>query len=183
MNWRFIEILAHSPIITLSMIALSLLLILIGWQMHAYQHFSKANVCLGITLLSFTFIYTTIAWTADRHFQLTGDDFETSPVLIVKKYHPVKYSYTDRDYGGAKTLLYELTPGYVRNANVYYTQTKKVKSSVSRKKSVDILVYTPKTKNPILRRFVQDLYQCYGRNQNIDDSAVVVRTTEYTRGD
>lgn len=183
MNWRFIEILAHSPIISLSLIALSLLLLLIGWQSSAHQRLSKIIISVGTILLSFTLIYTTVAWTVDRQFQLTGDDFETSPVLTVKKYHPVKYSYTDRDYGGAKTLLYELTPGYVRDANVYYTQTKKVKSSASRKESVDILVYTPKTKNPILRRFVQDLYQCYGRNQNIDDSAVVVRTTKYTRGD
>lgn len=182
MNWRFIEILAHSPIISLSLIALSLLLLLIGWQSSNHQRTSKIIISAGTILLSFTLIYTTIAWAADRHFQLTGDDFETSPVLTVKKYHPVKYSYTDRDYG-AKTLLYELTPGYVRDANVYYTQTKKVKSATSQKKSVDILVYTPKTKNPILRRFVQDLYQCYGRNQNIDDSAVVVRTTNYVRGD
>lgn len=182
MNWRFIEILAHSPIITLSLIAVSLLLLLIGWQMSTHQRIGKIIVMGGAILISFTVIYTAVAWTTDRHFQLNGDDFETSPLLTVKKYHPVKYSYTDRDYG-AKTLLYELTPGYVRDTNVYYTQTKKVKSSTLRKKSVDILVYTPKTKNPILRRFVQDLYQCYGRNQNIDDSAVVVRTTRYVRGD
>lgn len=182
MNWRFIEILAHSPIISLSLIALSLLLLLIGWQSSNHQRTSKIIISAGTILLSFTLIYTVAAWTVGSHFQLTGDDFESSPLLDVKKYHPIKYSYSDKDYG-AKTLLYELTPGYVRDADVYYTQTKNVKSATSQKKSVDILVYTPKTKNILLKRFVQDLYQCYGRNQNIDDSAIVVRTTNYVRGD
>lgn len=182
MSWRFIEILAHSPIISLSLIAISLLLLLIGWQMHTHSRISKTAVIIGAVMLSFTIIYTVVAWTADGRFQLTGDDFESSPLLDVRKYHPIKYSYSDNDYG-AKTLLYELTPGYVRDADVYYTQTKNVKSATSQKKSVDILVYTPKTKNILLKRFVQDLYQCYGRNQNIDDSAIVVRTTNYVRGD
>lgn len=182
MSWRFIEILAHSPMISLSLIAVSLLLLLIGLQIRTHSRMSKTVVRVGAVILSLTIIYTVAAWTVGSHFQLTGDDFESSPLLDVKKYHPIKYSYSDKDYG-AKTLLYELTPGYVRDADVYYTQTKNVKSATSQKKSVDILVYTPKTKNILLKRFVQDLYQCYGRNQNIDDSAIVVRTTNYVRGD
>lgn len=181
MNWRAAEIVAHSQILSVSLITIGMLMILLSWRFEDHRKFSKITEWTAVIMIIIVGTCTAVAWTADRDFELTGDDFQRSHLLKVKKYHPLMYNYSERMDNGRSTFIYELKPGYIRNTDEYYTQSKTYETDTKQRKSVDVLIYTPKTKNWLLKHLVQDMYQCYGHNQDIDNSAIVIRTTYYQK--
>lgn len=176
MSWRFVDILLHSPLLSMSVITLGIIVWLIGYRsLH-----SRLLRRIGISIVSIAIVCTAGAWIIEPHFSVTPADLQQSRLLKSTMYHPIKYSFNQSIYTqDAHTFLYELTPGYVHTENVYLVDRKTVTSPKKRATNVDILVYTPKSTNPFVRFWTIRLYQLYGTTLHHQDSAVVVQITKY----
>lgn len=176
MSWRFVDILLHSPLLSMSVITLGIIVWLIGYRsLH-----SRLLRRIGISIASIAIVCTAGAWIIEPHFSLTPADLQQSRLLKSTTYHPIKYSFNQSIYTqDAHTFLYELTPGYVHTENVYLVDRKTVTSPKKRATNVDILVYTPKSTNSFVRFWTTRLYQLYGTTLHHQDSAVVVQITKY----
>ena len=178
MSWRFVDILLHFPLLSMSVISIGIIIWLIGYRSRR-SHLLRR---IGILIVSIAIICTAGAWIVEPHFSLTPADLQQSRLLKSTPYHPIKYSFNQSIYTqDAHTFLYELTPGYVRTENVYLVDRKTVTSPKKRATNVDILVYTPKSTNPLVRFWAIRLYQLYGTTLQHHDSAVVVQITKYHR--
>lgn len=176
MSWRFIDILLHAPLLSMSVISVGIVIWLIGYRSRR----SRVLRRIGITLTSAAIICTAGAWIVEPNFSLTPADLQQSQLLKSTTYHPIKYSFNQSIYTqDAHTFLYELTPGYVHTENVYLVDRKTATSSKKRATNVDILVYTPKSTNPFVWFWTTRLYQLYGTTLHHQDSAVVVQITKY----
>ena len=176
MSWRFIDILLHFPLLSLGVISLGIVIWLIGYRARRSRLLRR----IGILIVSIMIICTAGVWIVEPHFSLTPADLQQSQLLKSTTYHPIKYSFNQSIYTpDAHTFLYELKPGYVHTENVYLVDRKTVTSSYRRAQDVDILVYTPKSTNPIVRFWTIHLYQLYGTTLHHQDSAVVVQITKY----
>lgn len=176
MSWRFIDILLHFPLLSLSVITVGIVIWLIGYRSlrsHVLQR-------IGISVVSAAVICTAAAWIVEPHFSLTPADLQQSRLLKSTTYHPIKYSFDQSIYAqDAHAFLYELTPGYVHTENVYLVDRKTVTSPTKRASDVDIIVYAPKSANPLVRFWTIRLYQLYGTTLRHCDSAIVVQITKY----
>lgn len=178
MSWRFVDILLHSPLLSMSVITLGIIVWLIGYRsLH-----SRLLRRIGISIASIAIVCTAGAWIIEPHFSLTPADLQQSQLLTSTTYHPIKYSFNQSIYTqDAHTFLYELAPGYVHTENVYLVDRKTVTSSKKRATNVDVVVYMPKSTNPFVRFWTTRLYQLYGTTLHHQDSAVVVQITKYHR--
>ena len=178
MSWRFIDILLHFPLLSLGEVTIGIVVWLIGYRARRSRLLRR----IGITLVSIVIVCTAGAWIIEPHFSLTPADLHQSRLLKSTTYHPIKYSFNQSIYTqDAHTFLYELTPGYVHTENVYLVDRKTVTSPKKRATNVDILVYTPKSTNPLVRFWTTRLYQLYGTTLHHQDSAVIVQITKYRR--
>lgn len=178
MSWRFIDILLHFPLLSLGVISLGIVIWLIGYRAQRSRLLRR----IGILIASAAIILTAGAWIIEPHFSLTPADLQQSHLLKSTTYHPIKYSFNQSIYTqDAHTFLYELTPGYVHTENVYLVDRKTVTSPKKRATNVDVVVYTPKSTNPLVRFWTTRLYQLYGTTLHHQDSAVVVQITKYHR--
>lgn len=176
MSWRFIDILLHFPLLSLSAVTLGIVIWLIGYRARRSRLLRR----IGILIASAAIILTAGAWIIEPHFSLTPADLQQSRLLKSTTYHPIKYAFNQSIYTqDAHTFLYELTPGYVHTENVYLVDRKTVTSSKKRATNVDVVVYTPKSTNPFVRFWTTRLYQLYGTTLHHQDSAVVVQITKY----
>ena len=176
MSWRFVDILLHAPLLSLSAVTLGIAIWLIGYRARRSRLLRR----IGILIVSIAIICAAGAWIIEPHFSLTPADLQQSHLLKSTTYHPIKYSFNQSLYTqDAHTFLYELKPGYVHTENVYLVDRKTVASPKKRATNVDILVYTPKSTNPFVRFWTTRLYQLYGTTLQHHDSAVVVQITNY----
>ena len=176
MSWRFVDILLHSPLLSMSVITLGIVVWLIGYRSLRSRLLQR----IGISIASIAIVCTAGAWIIEPHFSVTPADLQQSRLLTSTTYHPIKYSFNQSIYTqDAHTFLYELTPGYVHTENVYLVDRKTVTSPKKRATNVDILVYTPKSTNPFVRFWTTRLYQLYGTTLHHQDSSVVVQITKY----
>lgn len=176
MSWRFVDILLHSPLLSMSVITLGIIVWLIGYRSLRSRLLRR----IGISIASVAIVCTAGAWIVEPSFSLTPADLQQSQLLTSTTYHPIKYSFNQSVYTqDAHTFLYELKPGYVHTENVYLVDRKTVTSSKKRATNVDILVYTPKSANLFVRFWTTRLYQLYGTTLHHQDSAVVVQITKY----
>lgn len=178
MSWRFIDILLHFPLLSLGVISLGIVIWLIGYRARRSRLLRR----IGITLVSIAIVCTVGAWIIEPNFSLTPADLQQSQLLTSTTYHPIKYSFNQSIYTqDAHTFLYELKPGYVHTENVYLVDRKTVTSPKKRATNVDVIVYTPKSTNLLVRFWTTRLYQLYGTTLHHQDSAVVVQITKYHR--
>lgn len=176
MSWRFIDILLHFPLLSMSVISIGIIIWLIGYRSRRSRFLRR----LGISIASAAIILTAGVWIIEPRFSLTPADLQQSQLLTSTTYHPIKYSFNQSLYTqDAHTFFYELTPGYVHTENVYLVDRKTVTSPKKRTTNVDVLVYTPKSANPFVRFWTTRLYQLYGTTLHHQDSAVVVQITKY----
>lgn len=176
MSWRFIDILLHFSLLSLGAVTIGIIVWLIGYRARRSRLLRR----IGITLVSITIVCTAGVWIVEPNFSLTPADLQQSRLLKSTTYHPIKYSFNQSIYTqDAHTFLYELTPGYVHTENVYLVDRKTVTSPKKRATNVDVVVYTPKSTNPLVRFWTTRLYQLYGTTLHHQDSAVVVQITKY----
>lgn len=176
MSWRFVDILLHFPLLSLGVISLGIVIWLIGYR----ARHSRLLRRIGILIASAAIILTAGVWIVEPNFSLTPADLQQSQLLKSTTYHPIKYSFDQSIYTqDAHTFLYELTPGYIHTENVYLVDRKTVTSSKKRATNVDVVVYTPKSMNPLVRLWTTRVYQLYGTTLHHQDSAVVVQITKY----
>lgn len=178
MSWRFIDILLHFPLLSLGVISLGIVIWLIGYRARRSRLLQR----IGILIASIAIVCMAGAWIIEPHFSLTPADLQQSQLLKSTTYHPIKYAFNQSIYTqDAHTFLYELKPGYVHTENVYLVDRKTVTSPKKRATNVDVIVYTPKSTNPLVRFWTTRLYQLYGTTLHHQDSAVVVQITKYHR--
>lgn len=176
MSWRFIDILLHFPLLSLGVISLGIVIWLIGYRARRSRLLRR----IGILIASIMIVLTAGVWIIEPHFSLTPADLQQSQLLKSTTYHPIKYSFNQSIYTpDAHTFLYELKPGYVHTENVYLVDRHTVASPKKRATNVDVIVYTPKSTNPLVRFWTTRLYQLYGTTLHHQDSAVVVQITKY----
>lgn len=176
MSWRFIDILLHFPLLSLGVISLGIIIWLIGYRARRSRLLRR----IGISIVSIVIVLTAGVWIIEPHFSLTPVDLQQSQLLKSTTYHPIKYSFNQSIYTpDAHTFLYELKPGYVHTENVYLVARKTVASPKKRATNVDVVVYTPKSTNLLVRFWTTRLYQLYGTTLHHQDSAVVVQITKY----
>lgn len=176
MSWRFVDILLHAPLLSLGVVSLGIVIWLIGYRARRSRLLRR----IGILIASAAIILTAGAWIIEPHFSLTPADLQQSRLLKSTTYHPIKYAFNQSIYTqDAHTFLYELKPGYVHTENVYLVDRKTVTSSKKRATNVDVIVYTPKSTNSLVRFWTTRLYQLYGTTLHHQDSAVVVQITKY----
>lgn len=178
MSWRFIDILLHFPLLSMGVITIGIVIWLIGYRARRSRLLRR----IGILIASAAIILTAGVWIVEPRFSLTPVDLQQSRLLKSTTYHPIKYSFNQSVYTqDAHTFLYELKPGYVHTENVYLVDRKTVASPKKRTTNVDVIVYTPKSTNPLVRFWTTRLYQLYGTTLHHQDSAVVVQITKYHR--
>lgn len=176
MSWRFIDILLHFPLLSLGVISLGIIIWLIGYRARRSRLLQR----IGILIASIVIVLTAGVWIIEPNFLLTPADLQQSQLLKSTTYHPIKYSFDQSIYTqDAHTFLYELKPGYVHTENVYLVDRKTVASPKKRATNVDVVVYTPKSTNPLVRFWTTRVYQLYGTTLHHQDSAVVVQITKY----
>lgn len=176
MSWRFIDILLHFSLLSLGVISLGIVIWLIGYRARR----SRLLRLIGILIVSIAIILTAGVWIIEPRFSLTPADLQQSRLLKSTTYHPIKYTFNQSIYTqDAHTFLYELKPGYVHTENVYLVDRKTVMSPKKRATNVDVIVYTPKSTNLLVRFWTTRLYQLYGTTLHHQDSTVVVQITKY----
>ena len=176
MSWRFIDILLHFSLLSMGAVTFGIIVWLIGYRARRSRFLQR----IGILIASTAIILTAGAWIIEPHFSLTPADLQQSQLLTSTTYHPIKYSFNQSIYTqDAHTFLYELKPGYVHTENVYLVDRKTVTSPKKRATNVDVIVYTPKSTNLLVRFWTTRLYQLYGTTLHHQDSVVVVQITKY----
>ena len=184
MSWRLVDIILHFQLLSLALTTLGVIVWLIGYRLDdaSYAKTSAAIKRIGIIITAGAVLYTAAAWIIEPSFEIEPSDLEQSSLITSKTYHPIKYSFNQSIYNQEKhTFIYELKPGYVHSENVYLVEHRTLKSPRKQAKDVDLIVYSPKSNNPIVRYLTIHLYQCYGTTLRHHNTAVVIRITKYQK--